>query len=102
MTHSSDRSTTVRHFARSDANGGKTVTVMAAGPTNAQTHARAEVDADYTPRYIQVARLVRERIKDGTYPKFSLVPGSKKLAAEFRVSPEVALHGLGVLVRDRK
>lgn len=64
-----------------------------------QARARAELDADYTPHYIQVARAVRDRIADGTYPRLSLVPASRKLAAEFKVSPEVVLHGLAVLVR---
>jgi DNA-binding transcriptional regulator YhcF (GntR family) len=46
-----------------------------------------------------VARVVRDRIADGTYPRLSLVPGSRALAAELRVSPEVVLHGLTILVR---
>jgi DNA-binding GntR family transcriptional regulator len=61
--------------------------------------ARAELDADYTPQFIRVARSVRDRITDGTYPRLSLVPGSRALAAEFRISPEVVRHGLTVLVR---
>lgn len=61
--------------------------------------ALAELDADYTPQFIRVARTVRDRIQGGTYPRLSLVPGSRTLAAEFRVSPEVVLHGLAVLVR---
>jgi len=61
--------------------------------------ARAELDADYTPQFIRVARAVRMRITDGTYPRLSLVPGSRVLAAEFRISPEVVRHGLTVLGR---
>jgi DNA-binding GntR family transcriptional regulator len=61
--------------------------------------ARTELEADYTPRYVQVARRVRARITDGTYPLHSCVPGSGALAAEFGVSRTVALHGLAVLVR---
>jgi DNA-binding GntR family transcriptional regulator len=61
--------------------------------------ALTELDADYSPHFIRVARSVRDRIADGTYPTFSLVPGSRQLAAEFGVSPVVALHGLTVLVR---
>jgi DNA-binding GntR family transcriptional regulator len=71
------------------------VTIMATD----STRALAELDADYTPQFVQVARTVRDRIKDGSYPKFSLVPGSRKLAAEFKVSQLVVLHGLTVLVR---
>jgi DNA-binding FadR family transcriptional regulator len=78
------------------------VTVMATAPTTRRTdqdNARAELDADYTPQYMRVARAVRARILDGAYPKLSLVPGSRELAEEFGVSKVVALHGLTVLVR---
>jgi DNA-binding transcriptional regulator YhcF (GntR family) len=61
--------------------------------------ARAELDADYTPQFIRVARVVRDRITDGTYPTLSLVPGSRALAAELDASPGVVLHGLTILVR---
>jgi DNA-binding transcriptional regulator YhcF (GntR family) len=71
------------------------VTIVAADSANA----RAELDADYTPQFIRVARIVRDRIADGTYPRFSLVPGSRALAAELHVSPEVVLHALAILVR---
>ena len=71
------------------------MTIVAADSANA----RAELDADYTPQFIRVARVMRDRIADGTYPRLSLVPGSRALAAELRVSPEVVLHGLTILVR---
>jgi DNA-binding GntR family transcriptional regulator len=63
------------------------------------TNARAELDADYTPQFIRVARVVRDRIADGTYPRLSLVPRSRALAAELQVSPQVVLHALATLVR---
>jgi DNA-binding transcriptional regulator YhcF (GntR family) len=78
------------------------VIVMAIAPTIDRTDlqsARAELDADYTPGYIQIARLVHTRIKDGTYPRWSCIPGSRALAREFGVSQVVVLHGLTVLVR---
>ena len=61
--------------------------------------ARAQLDADYTPQFVRVARVVRGRIADGTYPRLSLLPGSRALATELHVSPEVVLHGLTILVR---
>ena len=61
--------------------------------------AHAELDADYTPQYIEVARRVRSRIEAGTYPTLSCVPGSRTLASEFGVSQVVVLHGLTILVR---
>lgn len=75
------------------------MTVMATAPTTDQASARAELEADYTPQFIQIARRVRARIKDGTYSRFSCIPGSRVLATEFGVSKVVALHGLTVLVR---
>ena len=36
------------------------------------------MDADYTPRYIRVARLLRGRIEDGTYPPGSLLPSATR------------------------
>jgi DNA-binding GntR family transcriptional regulator len=71
------------------------VTITASDPTRART----ELDADYTPQFVRVARTVRDRIKDGTYPRFSLIPGSRALARELGVSGVVVLHGLTVLVR---
>jgi DNA-binding FadR family transcriptional regulator len=64
-----------------------------------RTRALTELDADYTPQFVRVARIVRDRIKDGTYPQFSLVPGSRALAPELGVSKVVALHGLAMLIR---
>jgi DNA-binding GntR family transcriptional regulator len=78
------------------------MTVMATVPTTRpsdQENAKAELDADYTPSFIHVARSVRARIKDGTYARLTCIPGSRKLAAELGVSRVVALHGLTVLVR---
>jgi DNA-binding GntR family transcriptional regulator len=78
------------------------VTLMATAPTANridQENALSELDADYTPQYIQAARLVRNRIKDGTYQKFSCIPGSRALSRELGFSQIVTLHGLTVLVR---
>ena len=75
------------------------MTVLAAEHPRGRATARAELDADYTPQYVKVARRVRARIKDGTYPVLSCVPGSRTLAAEFGVSQVVVLHGLTILVR---
>jgi DNA-binding GntR family transcriptional regulator len=77
-------------------NGGKPVIAF---HLSDRSTAQAELDADYTPQYVQVARRVRARIKDGTYPTLSCVPGSRTLASEFGVSQVVVLHGLTILVR---
>jgi GntR family transcriptional regulator len=57
-----------------------------------------ELDTDYTPRYIRLARLLRGQIEDGTYPPGSLLPSSKRLAAAHAVSKATALHALEMLL----
>jgi DNA-binding GntR family transcriptional regulator len=58
------------------------------------------MDADYTPRYIRLARLLRERIEDGTYPPGSLLPSATRLAELHTVSKATARHALEVLVKS--
>jgi DNA-binding GntR family transcriptional regulator len=58
------------------------------------------MDADYTPRYIRVARLLRGRIEDGTYPLGSLLPSATRLAELHMVSKSTARHALEVLVKS--
>jgi DNA-binding GntR family transcriptional regulator len=59
-----------------------------------------DLDTDYTPRYIAIARQLRGRIEDGTYSFGSLLPSSKQLAAAHDVSTSTALHALGMLVQS--
>jgi DNA-binding FadR family transcriptional regulator len=61
---------------------------------------RDDLDADYTPRYIWLARLLRGEIEDGTYPPGSLLPSSARLADVHTVSKATARHALGVLVKS--
>jgi DNA-binding GntR family transcriptional regulator len=58
------------------------------------------MDADYTPRYIRLARLLRGRIEDGTYPLGSLLPSATRLAELHTVSKSTARHALEVLVKS--
>jgi len=58
------------------------------------------MDADYTPRYIRLARLLRGRIEDGTYPLGSLLPSASRLAEAHTVSKATARHALDVLVKS--
>lgn len=60
----------------------------------------APMDADYTPRYIRLARLLRGRIEDGTYPPGSLLPSATRLAELHTVSKSTARHALQVLVKS--
>jgi len=59
-----------------------------------------DLDADYTPRYIWLAKVLRGWIEDGTYPSGSLLPSSARLAAAHRVSRATALHALEVLTKS--
>jgi DNA-binding GntR family transcriptional regulator len=58
------------------------------------------MDADYTPRYIRLANLLRGCIEDGTYPHGSLLPSSTQLAEAHTVSKATARHALEVLVKS--
>jgi DNA-binding FadR family transcriptional regulator len=60
----------------------------------------APMDADYTPRYIRLARLLRVWIEDGTYPLGSLLPSTSRLAEVHTVSKATARHALQVLERS--
>lgn len=64
------------------------------------TPAIDDLDADFTPRYITLARQLRGRIEDGTYSRGSLLPSSKRLAAAHEVSKATALHALEMLVQS--
>ena len=60
-----------------------------------------DLDADRTPKYIQVARELRTRIESGGwYPTGEFLPSSKSLAAEFGASREVVLTALQALVKS--
>jgi len=60
----------------------------------------APMDADYAPRYIRLAKLLRGGIEDGTYPLGSLLPSASRLAEAHTVSKATARHALEVLVRS--
>jgi DNA-binding transcriptional MocR family regulator len=65
-----------------------------------QAAPRNDLDADYTPRYIWLAKLLRGWIEDGTYSPGSLLPSSARLAAVHSVSRATALHALAVLTKS--
>lgn len=76
--------------------------MTSAPDASAGTHQPApadELDVDYTPGYIKLARALRDQIEDGTYPYGTLLPSTTRLAAEHGVSTSTASHALQVLVR---
>jgi GntR family transcriptional regulator len=56
-----------------------------------------DLDADYTPRYVWLARRLRAWIEDGTYPAGALLPSSARLAETHDVSASTAIRALELL-----
>jgi DNA-binding GntR family transcriptional regulator len=59
-----------------------------------------DMDADYTPQYVKLARLLREKITSGEYEHGEPLPADS-LAAEHRVSVRVVCHTLEMLAANR-
>jgi DNA-binding GntR family transcriptional regulator len=59
-----------------------------------------DMDADYSPQYVKLARLLRAKIESGEYQRGDMLPASD-LAHEYEVSPQVACHALAMLAASR-
>jgi DNA-binding GntR family transcriptional regulator len=59
-----------------------------------------DMDADYSPQYIKLARILRTKIESGRYRHGDGLPSSD-LAREYEVSPGVACHALALLAANR-
>ena len=59
-----------------------------------------DIDADYTPQYVKLARILRDRIESGHYEPGDQLTASS-LAAGHEVSKGVALHALAMLAANR-
>ena len=59
-----------------------------------------DIDADYTPQYVKLARLIRDKITSDHYQHGDALPADS-LAAEYRVSVRVACHALEMLAANR-
>jgi DNA-binding GntR family transcriptional regulator len=59
-----------------------------------------DMDADYTPQYVKLARILRDKIESGHYQRGDNLPGAV-LAAEHGVSLRVASHALAMLAANR-
>lgn len=59
-----------------------------------------DMDADYSPQYVKLARILRDKIKAGDFKRTEpvLAPG---LATEYRVSVRVAQAALSMLAANR-
>jgi len=59
-----------------------------------------DIDADYSPQYVKLARVLRDRIEAGQYKRGDVLPASD-LAHEHRVSVRVVWDALAMLAANR-
>ena len=60
-----------------------------------------EIDHDSDiPVYLQLAAILRERIRDGTYPPRRVIPSRKSLVQEYGVAPGTCDKAVAVLKRE--
>jgi DNA-binding GntR family transcriptional regulator len=59
-----------------------------------------DIDADYSPQYVKLARLLRAKIESGHYQHGDNLP-SDDLAREYEVSMRVVWHALAMLAANR-
>ncbi len=52
------------------------------------------------PKYMEIADVLRKRIKDGTYPKDSLLPYQTELVEEFGVSRMTIKNAVNILIME--
>jgi DNA-binding GntR family transcriptional regulator len=59
-----------------------------------------DIDADYTPQYVKLARVIRDKIESGDLGHLAPLPAAS-LAAEYGVSVRVACVTLATLAANR-
>jgi DNA-binding GntR family transcriptional regulator len=59
-----------------------------------------DIDADYTPQYVKLARLLRDKIESGQYKCGDALPAAD-LAREHGVSIRVVWNALAMLAANR-
>ena len=59
-----------------------------------------DIDADYTPQYVKLARILRDKIESGHYEHGEPLPAAS-LACEYRVSVRVVRHAMDMLAANR-
>lgn len=59
-----------------------------------------DLDADYSPQYVKLARILRGKIESGQYQPGEYLPGAD-LAKQYGVSLGVVYHALTVLAANR-
>jgi DNA-binding GntR family transcriptional regulator len=59
-----------------------------------------DIDADYSPQYVKLARVLRDKIESGEYKRGHALPAAD-LAHEHRVSVRVVWNALAMLAANR-
>jgi DNA-binding GntR family transcriptional regulator len=59
-----------------------------------------DIDADYSPQYVKLARILRDKIESGQYQRGDPLPAAE-LAGEHGVSVRVAWNALAMLAANR-
>jgi DNA-binding GntR family transcriptional regulator len=59
-----------------------------------------DIDADYTPQYVKLARILRDKIESGEYQRGDALPAAD-LAHEYGVSVRVTWNALAMLAANR-
>jgi DNA-binding GntR family transcriptional regulator len=59
-----------------------------------------DIDADYSPQYVKLARLLRGKIVAGEYRRGDILPAAD-LAAQYAVSVRVTCNALAMLAANR-
>ena len=59
-----------------------------------------DIDADYSPQYVKLARALRDRIESGEYRQGDTLPAAD-LAHEYNVSIRVTYSALAMLAANR-
>jgi DNA-binding GntR family transcriptional regulator len=59
-----------------------------------------DIDADYSPQYVKLARVIRDKITSGEYQHGVQLPAAT-LAIEHKVSTRVACHTMDMLAANR-
>jgi DNA-binding GntR family transcriptional regulator len=59
-----------------------------------------DIDADYSPQYVKLARIIRDKIQSGEYRHLDAIPASR-LTGAYGVSMRVAYATLAMLAANR-
>ena len=59
-----------------------------------------DIDGDYSPQYIKLARILRDKIESGQYQRGDTLPAAD-LASQYKVSVRVTCNALAMLAANR-